>query len=168
MEDKTPWIDVSKLKLHPKNPKEHPPEQIDKLAKIIDEVGWGRPILISKDFYIIAGHGAFIAATEKLKMDKVPYRQREYLHDSPEAIALMLADNKLAEESYWNFPQLEELSIDLDTAEFDISLTGFDINELSSPNFDDDVPDEEPEFDEDVADSVETIKCPECGHEFPK
>ncbi|PKL68970.1 MAG: hypothetical protein CVV28_02315 [Methanobacteriales archaeon HGW-Methanobacteriales-1] len=168
MDDKSPWIEVSKLKLHPNNPNEHPSEQLDKIAKNIKELGWGRPILISKDFYIIAGHGAFIAATEKLGMDKVPFRQREYLHDSSEAIALMIADNKLSEESYWNYPKLEELSIDLEMQEFDLSLTGFEIDELVSPKVDDIVPDEEPEFDEDIAKSVETIKCPECGYEFPK
>ena len=64
MIDNTPWINVDELKSHPKNPREHRSEQIKKIAKSIKELGWGSPIIISKDNYILAGHGAYIAAKD--------------------------------------------------------------------------------------------------------
>jgi ParB-like chromosome segregation protein Spo0J len=42
-----PEIPISKLKLHPKNPRDHSPGQIQKIAISIKELGWGRPIIIS-------------------------------------------------------------------------------------------------------------------------
>ena len=62
-----PEIPISKLKLHPKNPRDHSPEQIQKIAISIKELGWGRPIIFSIDNYILAGHGAYIAAKDILK-----------------------------------------------------------------------------------------------------
>lgn len=107
MKDNTPWIKSSELKPHPNNPNEHPPEQLQKIAQNIRELGWGRPILISNDYYILAGHGAYMAATNELGLVEVPYRLVDYPHDSPEAISLMLSDNKLAEESYINNDKLQ-------------------------------------------------------------
>jgi len=130
MEDHTPWINITELKPHPKNPRDHTPEQIQEIADSIRELDWGRPIIISSDNYILAGEGAYLAARDILKLQKVPYRRMKWKHDDPEAIAYMLADNKLAEKSTWNYPQLGELSIDLDLKGFDVKITGFDNIEL--------------------------------------
>lgn len=54
----------------------------------------------------------------------------EHLHDSPEAISYMLADNKLTEKSDWNYGKLETNFNDLKVAGFDVTLTGFDDVEL--------------------------------------
>lgn len=169
MKDTTPWIDVDLIKPHPKNPRNHTPEQLEKIAKSIKELGWGRPIILSKDNYILAGHGAYIAATEKLHIKKVPYRKMEHNHDTPESLSYMIADNKLTDESDWNYGKLEPLMDKIELTGFDLSLTGFEDEEITFiDGHEDEIPDEEPEFDESIADDIEMIKCPECGHEFPK
>ena len=60
----------------------------------------------------------------------VPFKRMEHLHDSPEAISYMLADNKLTEKSDWNYGKLETNFNDLKVAGFDVTLTGFDDVEL--------------------------------------
>jgi len=160
--DETGWIAVKDLKPHPENPRDHTSEQIKKIARSIDKLGWGRPIIISKDNYILAGHGAYLAATDILNLMSVPYKRMEHLHDSPEAIAYMVADNKLTDESDWNYGKLESNFEGLKVAGFDVELTGFD--EDISPAF-------EPEPEENIPrlDQLKPkplIKCPECGNEF--
>lgn len=130
MIDKTPWIDVDQIKPHPDNPNEHTPEQIKKIARSIDELDWGRPIIISSDNYILIGHGAYEAAKDILYQNKVPYRRVEHIHSSSEAIALMLSDNKLAELSNWNYGKLQPLQHNLEIAGFDTTLTGFEETEI--------------------------------------
>jgi DNA modification methylase len=127
-----PEIPISKLKLHPKNPRDHSPGQIQKIAISIKELGWGRPIIISIDNYILAGHGAYIAAKDILKLKKVPYRTMQHLHDSPEALAYMVADNKLTDESDWNYGKLEPLCQELKIEGFDTTLTGFEEKEIQT------------------------------------
>ncbi len=177
------------MKPHPENAKDHSEEQIQDIARSIDKLGWGNSITISKDLYILAGHGAAKASEgtyyiDKLtgdkcffKSEKVPYKFLDYpntpLHSDPKAIAYMHADNKIAEKSDWVYGKLDASIANLKVFGFDVSLTGFGNDELEGFNnslsgLDEVIPEEEPEFDEDVADSVEMIKCPECGHEFPK
>ncbi len=124
------FIKIVELKPHPENPREHTEEQIQKIAKSIHELDWGRPIIISKDNYILAGEGAYLAAKNVLKYKEVPFRQMKHMHDSPEAIAYMLADNKLNEESDWNYGKLQSINEGLKLAGFDASLTGFNEIEL--------------------------------------
>jgi DNA modification methylase len=127
-----PEIPISKLKLHPKNPRDHSPGQIQKIAISIKELGWGRPIIISIDNYILAGHGAYLAAKDILKLKKVPYRTMQHLHDSPEALAYMVADNKLTDESDWNYGKLKPLCQELKIEGFDTTLTGFEQKEIQT------------------------------------
>lgn len=128
--DQTPWIGINQIQPHPSNPNEHTPEQIKKIARSIDELDWGRPIIISSDNYILIGHGAYEAAKDILHQNKVPYRRVEHIHSSSEAIALMLSDNKLAELSNWNYGKLQPLQHNLEIAGFDTALTGFEDTEL--------------------------------------
>ncbi|HNR25648.1 MAG TPA: ParB/Srx family N-terminal domain-containing protein [Methanobacteriaceae archaeon] len=160
-----PTIKITKLKPHPQNPRTHTDEQIQKIARSIKELGWGRPIIISTDYYILAGHGAWEAA-ERLGCEEVPYRMMAHKHDTPEALAYMVADNKLTDESTWNYSDLELVFEDIKLEHFDVTLTGFEDTETIIPDYE--LPDSEPEYDETIAEDVETIKCPECGHEFPK
>jgi len=124
-----PTIKLNKLKPHPNNPRSHTPEQVEKIARSIKELGWGRPIIISTDYYILAGHGAAEAA-DILGCEEVPYRMMTHRHDSPEALAYMIADNKLTDESDWNYSDLEIIFEDLKLEDFEVELTGFDQNQI--------------------------------------
>ena len=64
-------VPVSKLIPYVNNAKIHSEEQVTKIASSIREFGFVNPILIDKDFNVIAGHGRLMAA-KKLDMENVP------------------------------------------------------------------------------------------------
>ena len=105
----------------------------------------------------------------------VPFKRMEHLHDSPEAISYMLADNKLTEKSDWNYGKLETNFNDLKVAGFDVTLTGFEDVEVKELQFglnfggDVDLNDKEPLPEPKLPkeeNHVGIVKCPKCGEEF--
>ena len=125
MEIKT--VKINELKPHPKNPRVHPDSAIDKLVRSIKEFGWTNPILVSKDGYILAGH-ARLKAAEKAGIQEVPVIYLEL--EGAKAEAYLIADNRLQDETDWDMPKLKDLLQELDTGEFDLELTGFDMGEI--------------------------------------
>ncbi len=58
-------LDTEKVVGNPKNPNEHPKEQIDMLAKIIKATGWRANITISRrSGFVVKGHGRLAAAIQ--------------------------------------------------------------------------------------------------------
>lgn len=125
MEIKT--VKTSELKPHPKNPRIHPESAINKLAESIKEFGWTSPILVSEDGYILTGH-ARIKAAEKAGIKEVPVIYLPLAGSKAEAY--MIADNKLQDETDWDYLKLKDLLAEIDTGEFDIGITGFDEQEI--------------------------------------
>jgi len=110
------------------NPKEHPEEQVNKIASSIKNYGWDQPIVVDGDGEIIKGHGRLQAA-EKLGLDEVPVIWREDLTDA-EAKAARIADNKTA-ESAWDDELLStELDVLMDMPEIEDDSLGFDDDEI--------------------------------------
>jgi DNA modification methylase len=115
---------------HPLNPRVHGRKQIRGIAQSYTSFGVNNPILTDKNDRILAGHGRWEAA----KLDgrtHVPVIRLEHLNEA-QALAYMLADNKLSEQSSWNdgelalrFKELEGMELD-----FDIEATGFDTPEI--------------------------------------
>jgi ParB-like chromosome segregation protein Spo0J len=112
------------------NPKEHPDEQVKKIASSIKNYGWDQPIVVDGDGEIIKGHGRLQAA-EVLGLDEVPVIRRDDLSYA-EARASRLADNKTA-ESPWD-DELLAVEVDVldDTDSVDMDTLGFDEDELDS------------------------------------
>ena len=120
-------VKINELKPHPKNPRVHPDSAIEKLERSIKEFGWTNPILVSKDGYILAGH-ARLKAAEKAGISEVPVI---YLPlEGAKAEAYLIADNRLQDETDWDYEKLKDLLQELDTGELDLELTGFDIEEI--------------------------------------
>ena len=117
-------VKIENLKPYKNNARTHSEEQVNKIAKSIEQFGFVNPVLIDGNFVIIAGHGRVMAA-KQLGMTEVPCIFVEDLTEAQKR-AYIIADNKLAEEAEWNnevlISELEELK-DLN---FDIELTGFD------------------------------------------
>ncbi len=125
MEIKT--VKISELKPHPKNPRVHPDSAIEKLERSIKEFGWTNPILVSADGYILAGH-ARLKAAENAGIKEVPVI---YLPlEGAKAEAYLIADNRLQDETDWDYEKLKDLLQELDTGEIDLELTGFDMGEI--------------------------------------
>lgn len=114
--------DAGKLKPHPRNPRTHPPEEIEALARIIKETGWRRVVTISKrSGFVVRGHGALEAA--KLLGCPVPVEIQNFRSEAEEH-AHMIADNRLAELAEWNDEELAKLLKDI--SKESRGLTGFD------------------------------------------
>lgn len=129
-------IAVDELIPYKNNARTHSEEQVEKIAASIDEFGFINPVLIDKDNVIIAGHGRVMGA-KKLGLEKVPCLRIEHLTEAQKR-AYILADNKLAEDAGWDE---EILNIELQALremDFDISLAGFDLDDLSFDEYGED------------------------------
>jgi hypothetical protein len=49
---------------------------------------------------------------------------------SNKAKAYMIADNKLTDESTWDYEKLAEIFEEMDTVDFDVSVSGFEVDEV--------------------------------------
>lgn len=115
------------------NPRKHERKQIQKLANCITKFGVFVPIIIDENNVIIAGHGRLQAA-KLLRMEQIPTIKVEHLTEE-EKMAYMIADNKLVEESEWDFQQLAVNFVSLTDFDFDLSFTGFDTPEIDNIMF---------------------------------
>ena len=118
------------------NSRTHSDNQINQVASSIKEFSFTNPVLIDEDGGIIAGHGRTLAA-QKLNLEEVPCIILEGLTDAQKK-AYVIADNKLALNSGWDFEVLRLEVETLKDLDFDIGLLGFDDVELGDLLFDSD------------------------------
>lgn len=120
--------EVSRADLRPyeRNAKKHSADQVDKIARSIQEFGFLSPCLIDRDMNIIAGHGRVMAA-EQLGMETVPCVFVEGLTEEQRR-AYILADNRLTELGGWDDELVQEELAALSEVGFDIELTGFEFD----------------------------------------
>ena len=126
------------------NARTHTDEQINKVAASIKEFGFLNPILISDENVITAGHCRLLAA-KKLGLKKVPCILENHLTEAQRK-AYVLADNKLSLDAGWDEELLRVEIESLEDYGFNVELTGFSTEELSSL-FDLGVEAEEDDFD---------------------
>ena len=89
-------VPLKDLRPNPKNPNQHPPEQIKLLASVIRATGWRGPITVStRSGYIVKGHGRLMAA-ELDDLKEVPVDYQNYASEAEE-MADLTADNRIAE-----------------------------------------------------------------------
>lgn len=120
---------ISRLIPRVTNPRTHTPEQVKQVAASIKEFGWTNPILVGADNDVIAGHARLLAARQ-LQLTEVPVIQLAHLSDSQRR-ALVIADNQLALNAGWSEEMLQLELQALQEADFDLSLVGFDDEELA-------------------------------------
>lgn len=120
-------VAVDKLKPYENNARTHSTEQVEKIAKSIKEFGFINPVLIDGDFGIIAGHGRVMGA-KQLGMKEVPCVFIEDLTEDQKK-AYIIADNKLALDAGWDYELLSLELGELVDAGFDVSLTGFSLDD---------------------------------------
>lgn len=122
-------VELNKLVPYVNNARTHSPEQINKLRASLREFGFINPVIIDKDYGIIAGHGRVIAAREE-GIEKIPCVFADHLTEAQKK-AYILADNRMALDAGWD-EELLRVEIEALQAEaFDVSLTGFDEKEIT-------------------------------------
>lgn len=112
-----------------RNSRTHDEIQVGQIAASIREFGWTNPILIDDEGTLIAGHGRLLAA-QLLKLESVPTIRLEGLSKTQRR-ALIIADNKLAMNAGWDTELLKLELADLSADGFELSLLGFDDEELA-------------------------------------
>lgn len=121
-------VPIEKLVPYVNNARTHNASQIMKLRSSLREFGFINPVIIDRDYNIIAGHGRVMAAREE-KIDKVPCVFVDYLTEAQKK-AYILADNRMAMDAGWD-EQLLKVEIEsLQAENFDVSLTGFEMGKF--------------------------------------
>ena len=159
-------LSVDDLIPYAKNSRTHSPEQVAQIAASIREFGFTNPVLIDSEGGIIAGHGRVLAA-RKLKLEQVPCIMLDHLTDTQRR-AYVIADNKLALNAGWDDELLAIELHELNAADFDMALIGFDAAGLAlamglGADFEAGTEDDQGKLDE-----KDPTICPACGHEFHK
>lgn len=140
-------VSTDKLIPYVNNARTHSAEQINKLRASLREFGFINPVIIDRDYNVIAGHGR-IAAAKAEGISKVPCVFADHLTEAQKK-AYILADNRMALDAGWDEEMLKVEIEALQAEDIDISLTGFDEKELASL-FDTDTDAQEDDFDVDA------------------
>lgn len=124
------WLETKGLIPYAKNSRTHSEAQVAQIAGSIKEFGFNNPVLIDEDNGIIAGHGRVMAA-QKLGLQAVPCIRLAHLSDTQRK-AYVIADNRLALNAGWDDQMLTLELQELDGEDFDLSLLGFEADELNA------------------------------------
>ena len=149
--DKIEQWPTAKLLPYARNARTHSDDQVAQIAASIAEFGFTNPILAGSDGIIVAGHGR-LAAAQKLGLDVVPVVVLDHL-SATQRRALVIADNRIAENAGWDDAMLRIEIATLQDDDFDVSLTGFDVDALAELMAGDE-PDNDGQSDEDAVPEV--------------
>ena len=122
-------VPITKLVPYVNNARTHSPEQIMKLRSSLREFGFINPVIIDRDYGVIAGHGRILAAKEE-GITEVPCVFADHLTEAQKK-AYIIADNRMAMDAGWDEELLRVEIEALQAADFDPLLTGFDEAELA-------------------------------------
>lgn len=140
-------VPIAKLVPYVNNARTHSPEQIAKLRSSLREFGFINPVIIDRDYGVIAGHGRILAAKEE-GIKEVPCVFADHLTEAQKK-AYIIADNRMAMDAGWDEELLRVEIESLQGMDFDPLLTGFDEKELAAL-FDDGMEAKEDDFDVDA------------------
>ena len=122
-------IATEKLIPYVNNARTHSVEQINKLRSSLREFGFINPVIIDRDYNVIAGHGRIEAAKAEGILE-VPCVFADYLTEAQKK-AYILADNRMAMDAGWDEELLRVEIEALQAESFDVGLTGFDESEIA-------------------------------------
>ena len=124
---KVEYVDIDTIKPYKNNAKLHPKEQIEQIKKSIENFGMNDPIGIWNN-EIVEGHGRILACKE-LGYKQIPVIKLDHLTDE-ERKSYIIAHNKLTMNSDFDIDILRTELENLKELDFDLELTGFDVDEL--------------------------------------
>lgn len=138
-------VGIDQLVPYANNARTHSPEQIQKLRASLREFGFINPVIIDREYNVIAGHGRIEAARAE-GIEKVPCVYADHLTEAQKR-AYILADNRMALDAGWDEEKLRNEILALQDMNFNIGLTGFEESELADLILDLENPTEEDNFD---------------------
>lgn len=177
--------DISALKAYVNNAKIHSAEQVEEIAASILEFGFNDPLSVDETNTLVTGHGTHEALKLLVSRGLTQYKNVEcvildHMSDRQKK-AYILAHNRIAQNSTWDFTKLSDEINSLVESDFSVDLLGFDEQEIDGLLKVDSsiLPDDhngqqvEPPAEETKdkptrsrAKSKILHKCPACSHEF--
>ena len=151
-------VPVDRLIPYINNARTHSPEQIKKLRASLREFGFVNPVIIDRDYNVIAGHGRIMAAKEE-GITEVPCVYADHLTEAQKK-AYILADNRMALDAGWDEEMLRVEIEALQEMDYDPLLTGFDEKELAALFKDEG---EDDDFDVEAELNRPAFLCPETS-----
>lgn len=177
--------DISTLKAYANNAKVHSPEQVEEIAASILEFGFNDPLSVDETNTLVTGHGTHEALKLLVSRGLEQYQTVECVildHMSErQKRAYILAHNRIAQNSTWDFAKLSDEINALVESDFSVDLLGFDEQEIDGllkvdPSI---LPDDHngQQVEPPAGDAEEKPKrtrakskilhtCPNCKHEF--
>lgn len=125
--------DINSIQPYINNPRKLKDSAIDKVAKSIKEFGFRQPIVVDQNRIIVVGHTRY-RASKKLGLNQVPITIADNLTQE-QINAYRIADNRTNEEAEWDLELLKTEIKELELAEFNLDLTGFDEDQLNNMLF---------------------------------
>jgi len=125
--------DINSIQPYINNPRKLKDSAIDKVAKSIKEFGFRQPIVVDKNRIIVVGHTRY-RASKKLGLNQVPITIADNLTQE-QINAYRIADNRTNEEAEWDLELLKTEIKELELADFNLDLTGFDEDQLNNMLF---------------------------------
>jgi hypothetical protein len=121
---------LERLIPYARNPRTHTEEQVAQIAASIAEFGFVNPVLVGADGVIVAGHARVMAA-RKLGMAEAPVIVLDHLN-AEQRRALVIADNRLAQNAGWDEEMLRVELEALREDDFNLDLLGFADEEIEA------------------------------------
>jgi ParB-like chromosome segregation protein Spo0J len=125
-------VPLASLTPYPKNAQVHDAKSVDAMCRALREFGWTDPAIVwpSPDgkTYFAAGHRRNLAAV-RLGMASIPAVARPEWTEA-QFRAYVIWDNQSTKQEPWDFALLKDELVDLDDGQFDLTLTGFERNEV--------------------------------------
>lgn len=120
---------IDRIKEYDGNPRQISDAAVAAVARSIREFGFKVPVLVDSNGVLIAGHTRVRAARQEA-LTEIPVIRADDL--TPEQVrAFRIADNKLHELATWDSELLAIELSELQSAEFDLDVIGFDGDELA-------------------------------------
>lgn len=132
--DKVERWPIEKLIPYSRNARTHNDSQVAEIAASINEWGWTIPVLVDEQGVLIAGHGR-VEAARKLNIPDIPVMVAKGWSEAKKK-AYTIADNKLTLNAGWDKDLLKLEFAELTALDFDLSLAGFNEDELRALAFD--------------------------------
>lgn len=136
---------VQDLTPDPNNTRTHSAAQVDQIAVSILTFGFTNPVLITPANQIVAGEGRWLGvqrANELVADPKSDYYGRPEIGGIPCVVlhgltdqqrrAYVIADNRIAQNSGWDWAKLESELSDLVDGNFDVDVLAFTDSELEA------------------------------------
>lgn len=176
--------DIDTLIPYANNAKVHSPEQVEEIAASIVEFGFNDPLSVDENNTLVTGHGTHAALKLLVSRGLTQYQNVDCVilaHMSQrQKQAYILAHNRIAQNSTWDFAKLSDELNALVEADFTVDLIGFDEQEIDSllkvdPSIlPDDTQAPPAKTEEPVEDKPKRTRakskilhtCPNCKHEF--